>query len=207
MHGWHYIYRMHTIKSEQLLNNRFSNVNSYLNSVFDNCPNEYFLHGPRGSKLKFKVNADLKCSTNHEVIKLAKLGLEVNAERFKSGHSKVQVFMLENDHKTIAIEVPLWFSPEESKLYSEILGKDPLTGHIDLLRVEDNKIWVWDYKPNAISEKFATTQTYFYALMLSQRAGIPLSNFMCGYFNSAYAFTFDPNKISMQTKQSVLETR
>lgn len=204
MHGWHYIYRMHTLKSGQLLNNGFSSINNYLNSVFNSCPDEYFLQGPRGSKLKFKVDADLRCSTNHEVSKLAKLGLEINAERFKSGHSKVQVFMLENDHKTIAIEVPLWFSPEESKLYSAILGKDPLTGHIDLLRVEDDKIWVWDYKPDAIAEKFAATQTYFYALMLSQRAGVPLNHFMCGYFDSYHALTFDPNEVKLKAAEKNL---
>lgn len=194
---------MHTLKSEQLLGNGFSSVNEYLNSVFDYCPDEYFLKGPRGSKLKFKVDADIRCITNHEVSKLAKIGLEVNDERYKSNHSKVQVFMLENDNKTIAIEVPLWLKQEES-VYSCFLGKEPLTGHIDLLRVEDDKIWIWDYKPNANQEKFAATQTYFYALMLSKRSGMPLENFRCGYFDSSYAFTFNPNDVNIMAAEKNL---
>lgn len=103
--------------------------------------------------------------------------------------------MLENDKKSIAIEVPLWLHSHELKDYKKYFNSDePLTGHIDLLRIQDNKIWIWDYKPNAEKEKFATTQTYFYALMLSKRTGIPLKHFMCGYFDKNYAFTFKPQQ-------------
>src|SRR3989344_4324282 len=42
---------------------------------------------------------------------------------------------------------------------------------------KDNKIWIWDYKPNAQKEIYAGTQVFFYALMLSQRTGIPLDSF------------------------------
>ena len=204
LHGWHYIYRLHINKSEQLLSNGFSTVNRFLNSVFDFCPDEYFLKGPRSSKLKFKIGAEIQSSTNHEVIKLARLGLDVNDARFKSNHSKVQVFMLENDLKTIAVEVPLWLTEEELIPYQSIFGKDPLTGHIDVLRFEEDKVWVWDYKPNAINEKFAATQTYFYSVMLSKRSGIPLEKFRCGYFDSAYAFTFNPNEVKFSMEQERL---
>lgn len=202
-HGWYYIYRVHLPKAQQLLT-EFSTLNTYLDSIFNNCPDEYFLHGPRGSQLKFKIPTEIKCSTKNEVSTLAKLGLEINEERYKSNHSKVQMFMLENDHKTVAIEVPLWFTPKESEIFSKILGNDPLTGHIDVLRMENNKIWVWDYKPSAINEKFATTQTYFYALMLSKRAEISLNNFMCGYFDSYHALTFDPNEIKLKAAEKNL---
>jgi len=43
-------------------------------------------------------------------------------------------------------------------------------------------------------EEYASTQTYFYALMLSKRTGIPLENFRCGYFDSHYAFMFKPEE-------------
>ncbi|MBU4503046.1 MAG: PD-(D/E)XK nuclease family protein [Nanoarchaeota archaeon] len=69
-----------------------------------------------------------------------------------------------------------------------------MTGHIDILRIEDEKIWVWDYKPNAHKEKYASTQTYFYALMLSKRTGIPLDDFRCGYFDQNHAFAFKPEE-------------
>ena len=101
--------------------------------------------------------------------------------------------MLENDENTIAIEVPLWLEANEIELYENLFqSKNPLTGHIDLIRIEDGKIWIWDYKPSAKREKYASTQVYFYALMLSKRTGIPLDNFMCGYFDSANCYIFKP---------------
>jgi hypothetical protein len=111
---------------------------------------------------------------------------------------KVQAFMLENDRNTIAMEVAIWLNPSELQCYDSVFGSDePLTGHIDILRIEDGKVWIWDYKPNAHLEKYATTQTYFYALMLSNRTGIPLEKFRCGYYDKFYAFIFKPevNKI------------
>lgn len=100
---------------------------------------------------------------------------------------------MENDDKTIAIEVPIWINPEELKEITSIFKtKLPLTGHIDILRIEDDKIWIWDYKPNSVEEKYAATQVYFYALMLSKRANISLDKFRCGYFDNKYAYVFKP---------------
>lgn len=159
-----------------------------------NCPHDFFLQGPRGSKLKFSVGITPQHVENHEVSELAFYGLKVNATRYRSNHSKVQVFMLENDTKSVAMEVPLWIYPKELQQYGDFMDLDfPLTGHIDLLRIENGKIWIWDYKPNAVKEKYAVTQTFFYALMLSQRTGISLDKFMCGYFDDKDAFVFDPN--------------
>lgn len=191
-HGWFYHYRVHNKKAE-LLNNGLSSLKEYLYNVFEGCPHNYFEKGPRGSRLKFNVGIKPKEITGHEVSTLTRYGLEQNEGRYTSNHSKVQVFMLENDDKTIASEVPIWIEEKELKDYNKIFKtKEPLTGHIDLLRVEDGKVWVWDYKPNAHREKFATTQTYFYAIMLSKRTGIDLENFRCGYFDSCYAYVFKP---------------
>ncbi|MEM4244979.1 MAG: PD-(D/E)XK nuclease family protein [Candidatus Nanoarchaeia archaeon] len=191
-HGWYYHYRVHNKKAE-LLNNGFDPLKNYLYHVFDNCPHEYFERGPRGSRLRFKISIQPKEITGHEISLLTRYGLENNEGRYNSDHSKVQVFMLENDNKTIAVEVPLWLKEDEMEDYREILKtKEPLTGHIDLLRIEDDNIWVWDYKPNAHKEEYATTQTYFYALMLSKRTGISLDRIRCGYFDSYYAYVFKP---------------
>ena len=193
-HGWYYHYRVHNLKTPNLTNG-FNTLRTYLYQMFEACPHDYFNTGPRGSALKFKLPLDIKKTTKHEVNKLTKYGLEVNSERYKSNHSKVQMFMLENDHKTIAIEIPIWLKCSEISCFKELFKcEDPLTGHIDILRIEDGKIWVWDYKPNANKEEYASTQTYFYALMLSKRTGIPLKKFMCGYFDHNYTYTFKPKE-------------
>ena len=93
---------------------------------------------------------------------------------------------------TVAMEIPVWFkSPPES-----IPGSEYLTGHIDLLRIEDDTIWVWDYKPKAHLEENATTQTLLYALMLSDCTDIPLSHFKCGYFDQQNAYIFEPKGVT-----------
>lgn len=193
-HGWKYDYGMHEPKSNALLNNGFSELKDYLSSLFLQCPDNYFKEGPRGSKLRFPMhNLGIRRHNDNEVSLLCSYGIEINAERFNTDHMKVQMFMLENDKKTIAMEVPVWLLPEETENFSHLFkGKKPLTGHIDLVRIENNKIWIWDYKPNAESEKYAATQTYFYALMLSKRTNIPIESFMCGWFDTANAFVFKP---------------
>lgn len=189
-HDWYYRFRIHTVKSS-LLCSEFPLLTDYLENVFTNCPNEYFKNNKnRGSKLNFSINLSVHNIKTHEVCELTKDALKIDTE--KTGHTKVELYMLEKDSKTIASEVPVWIMPEELEEFSEVGISGVLTGHIDLLRIEDNKIWVWDYKPNCDSEKYAKTQVYFYALMLSKRTGIPLKKFRCGYFDSENAFVFIP---------------
>ncbi|GIU69395.1 MAG: hypothetical protein KatS3mg002_0631 [Candidatus Woesearchaeota archaeon] len=198
-HGWFYHYRVHIPKTESLCYN-LQSLKEYLLQVRNNCPDEYFQYGPRSSRLKMNLDLDLKLIKGHEVSELAYLGLK-NA-RFKTAHSNVQMFMLQNDDKTISIEVPIWLLSDELSNYENILmTKEPLTGHIDVLRIEDNKIWIWDYKPNARREKYASIQTNFYALMLSKRTGLPLDIFRCGYFDEKDAFIFRPKMVSSLLKE------
>ena len=191
--GGYYNYKVHDLKAKKLCNG-FSSLTDYLDNVFVDCPNEYFNSGPRSSGLKFRLNnLNLHQISGHEINDMAKQALEANKERFKESHPKIQVFLLENDDKTIAMEVPIWINPEELKEFTGVFKtKQPLTGHIDILRIEDEKIWIWDYKPNSMEEKYAATQVYFYALMLSKRTNIPLENFRCGYFDNKYAYVFKP---------------
>jgi len=191
-HGWFYHYRVHMLKAETLCSDSYNSLRLYLEKMFDSCPDEYFSSGPRSSSLKFKIDdLCLHRVEGHEICELAKKGLE--NERQLSAHSKVQLFMLERDDKTLAVEVPLWLHPEELSTYLELFNcSEPLTGHIDALRIEDGKIWIWDYKPSADKEKYASTQVFFYAYMLSKRTNIPLDNFRCGYFDECSAHIFKP---------------
>lgn len=194
--GGFYCYRVHEPKINLLCNgNGFTPLKSFLQQVFHARPDEYFNTGPRGSMLRFRLPCDPLEVNGHEVSTLARLGLEFNKERFSDNHSKVQVYMLEHDHHTIAMEVPLWLEKEELESYKKIMDSTkPLTGHIDVLRIEDDKIWIWDYKPNALQEKYAATQVYFYALMLSRRTNLSLDHFRCGYFDDKRAFVFQPTQ-------------
>lgn len=193
--GW-YHYRIHQPKIDLLENNGYKSLKTYLHRLFDDCPSYPFFSGPRSSALKFNLKGlDLRQIQGHEVSGLASFGLDINKNRFKTNHSRVQVFMLERDNKTLAVEVPIWLHPDELDGYSKIFkSSEPLTGHIDVLRLEGDKLWVWDYKPNAHKEKYAATQVYFYALMLAKRTNINLGSFRCGYFDNNRAYIFDPNR-------------
>lgn len=191
-HGMPYFYRYH-IKKTQSLTNGFGNLKEYIEKIGENCPHKYFLSGPRSSSLHFKLDFDVKCIEGHEISKLAHEALIEGNTR--DAHSIVELFLLQHDNNTVAVELPLWIEHSELPDYNLIFNsKEPLTGHIDLLRIENNKIWIWDYKPRAMNEKYAVTQTFFYALMLSKRTKIPLDHFRCGYFDSAYAFVFKPEE-------------
>jgi len=191
--GGAYHYRLHNQKLNELSRD-YPSLIWYLNKVFEKCPDEYFSNGPRSSTLKFKLNdLNMHQIIGHEVSDLCHAGLKINSDRYKTSHSKVQVFMLENDDKTVGAEIPIWIKKDELNGFNRIFNSDePLTGHIDILRMEGGKIWVWDYKPKAFDEKYAATQVFFYSLMLSKRSEIPLSKFMCGYFDEKYAFIFKP---------------
>lgn len=194
-HGWFYHYRIHEKKTKEACKN-FSSLSNYLYYLFDNCPNDYFNSGPRSSSLKIDIKTDISNEKNHEVSLLAKEGIFLN--EYKTAHSNVQMFMLNFDKNTLGVEVPIWLMPDEFESFEAYFKENfPLTGHIDVLQVKDNKIWIWDYKPKAHLEKYAKTQTYFYALMLSKRTNIPLENFMCGYFDENTALTFNPSKVKL----------
>jgi hypothetical protein len=189
-HGWFYHYRVHVPKTEELCSNGFGTLHAYLHGLFDHCPDDYFADGPRSSSLKFDLGITPEKVLHHEVSALALAGLEEG--KFSTAHTCVEMHMLQHDNSTISVEAPLW---TENKRVSSFFASDiPLTGHIDLLRIENGDIWIWDFKPNAHKEKFATTQTYFYALMLSERTGIPLERFMCGYFDQHVAYVFRPEE-------------
>lgn len=58
-----------------------------------------------------------------------------------------------------------------------------LTGHIDVLQVRGNRVWILDYKPDAKKDKRAKYQLYLYARALSARTKVPLSEFGLAYFD------------------------
>ncbi len=193
MHGAQYQFRLHKTKISELCISELTKLSDYLYAVMKNCPSIYFEKGPRSSILRFSVGANLE-ELKHEVSILARMGLDSNY--YDNAHMNVQMFMLSYDNKTIGIEIPIWLHKDEFEKFEELMKSDlPLSGHIDLIRIEDGKIWIWDYKPNAHREKYAHTQTYFYALMLSKRTGISLDKFMCGYFDDKKSYVFNPGQV------------
>jgi len=196
-HGWGYFYRINTDRLPGLAHNGFSNLQQYLIGVGKNCHEDIFQSGPRSSALRFDLGINTQEIVGHQISKLAKIAL---ANYNGTPHDKVQACALDSDPAAIGVEVPIWLKPTDlvgMPVSKEILDRifadgEVLTGHIDLLAVEDGNIWIWDFKPRAHKERYATTQVFFYALMLAKRAGLSLEKFRCGYFDEERAYLFKP---------------
>ncbi len=104
-----------------------------------------FLEGPRCSSLDIDHNLDTKEKDNltPELTQLAFNSQSKNSD--KSPHETVEDFFLINDSTTVATELPVFINPEEIE---EIDVDDPITGHIDLVQIRYDDLYILDYKPN-----------------------------------------------------------
>ena len=177
-HHQEYAFKIHHLKLN-ILSKKFPEVKEYLWQIYKKCPDELFEQGLRCSSAKVKnINFNRKRAKDNQAVALARLALLLS-KRNKDRHSTIQEFMLINDTATVATEVPVYLYP------NEIPGlKQVVTGHIDLLQIRWDKVWILDYKPDA---KFNRTnslyQVFLYALCLHKRTGIPLKNIGLAYFD------------------------
>lgn len=154
-------------------------LNDYCHRIMTEKLPDLFEFGPRASRMR--TPRCFVSSVTHPITKFASASLLYRGE-YANNHARVQNFLLENESRTIAIELPVWFQNGE--------GVENLTGHIDVLRLTD-KIEIWDYKPAADKERYASSQLYWYARMLSARLNVPLAEMRCGYFDEKKAFVFE----------------
>ena len=154
-------------------------LSDYCHRIMTQTLPDIFDFGPRASRMR-KPRCFVK-SVGHPITKFAQASL-LYRNKYSNGHARIQNFLLENESKTVAIELPVWFENGE--------GIENLTGHIDVLRLTD-KIEVWDYKPTAEKERYASCQLYWYARMLSARLNVELEEIRCGYFDEKRAYVFE----------------
>lgn len=209
MHGSiPYHYRTHSGKVDALQDSQFSALCKHLKRLHNNCPTEPFEDDPRASTQRFHHRYKLDKHLKHDRSKWTLKGLEVYAEKYKTPHSRVGCWMIENDPCTFAIEVPVWMEAKEVgvPLIPSDSGKW-LSGHIDLLSFENGALWIWDFKPHADREVWAVGQLTLYARMLAYQTGIPIANMMCGYFDSEECFTFAPDlsRLDMAPQEAARE--
>ena len=173
-------YKMKTLKEEM-----FPDLTKYIYRFEKGCPNVFFEVGERCSKPRFEVTVKAKKKTNL-ACRMAGFAVQAAKNNYER-HKMVERFMLINDKATIACEVPVWYW--EKKLDNGV------TGHIDILQVRNDKVYILDYKPNASKDRKAPWQLYHYALALSFRAKISLGNIICAWFDECAYFEFSPTKI------------
>jgi hypothetical protein len=196
-HPAYYRYRLALARTDRLP----GPMADYLHSLFADCPNHLFGQSPcrasRVARSGLGVEIALTRLKDHDIIALA--GTSREFDEVSSRHENLQKFFLDHDGHTIACEVPVWAQAWEFTDYPRLLGThEPLTGHIDVVRREDDGLLgVWDYKPRAAAERGAHIQVFLYALMLALRTGLPMSAFLCGYFDEKDAYVFRPSQVKI----------
>ncbi len=183
-----YFFMYHKYKLDTLVRNNFLGLARYITDFEKGCPDVFFKVGLRCSKPAFAVKVEAKKQVNL-ACKMA--GFAVNAARKNiQRHKIVEKFMIINDAATVACEVPVWYW--DKKIDAGI------TGHIDMIQVRNNLVYILDYKPNASKDKNAASQLYHYALALSYRAKLPLSSIRCAWFDKESYYEFRANKVCLK---------
>jgi hypothetical protein len=191
----YYRYRLALARTDRLPDP----VADFLHALFTNCPNHLFgqsvCRASRMARRGLDVEIPLTRLKDHDIIALA--GGSLGFDEVSSRHENLQKYFLDHNPNTIACEVPVWAEAWEFEDYPRLLGtREALTGHIDVLRHEDDGLLgVWDYKPKAAAERSAHIQVFLYALMLALRTGLPMSAFLCGYFDEKDAYIFRPSQV------------
>lgn len=176
-------------------------VSGYIRAVMAGTePPESRAFGLRASTLELEIKVPhLKPGTNY-ACRMADLAVRSVPAKWKR-HAALQAFFLGVDQNTLACELPVYLTSEETRA---ILGREGgLLGHIDLLQVYNSRVYILDYKPAASREKGAYGQLVLYALALSKRTGTHLSGIMCGWFDEKDYFSFPAMEGYIRLKKTI----
>ena len=198
-----YHYRIHQGKLDSLLSTAehqaFQPLATYLTEMATACPHPLFQQEHRASASAGAFDlTGVEITEKHNLApRIAGLILQTVTHNTRR-HETLQRFMLTTDSVTVAIEVPVYLTPEDITHMQQELGfaiplspESTLTGHIDLVQIRNGRIHILDYKPNAVRDK-PITQLMVYALALSRRTGLRLYDFVCAWFDEHHYFEFYP---------------
>jgi transposase-like protein len=184
-HPQPYLFKVHTLKLN-IKGKQFPQLKRYINYMLNNPMDHIFQSKKvlRVSELANTIHLPkpiTRSVKNSPACRMTDLALEL-AKTKSERHQKVEEFFLINDSATVAVEVPVYLTEKESGF------KKPLTGHIDLIQVRNNRIHIMDYKPDQSGN--VINQLKLYAKCLKRRT--KLSNINCVYFDENRYFQFTP---------------
>ena len=182
----------HALKEEKL-----KALRAYLERVIDRnkedkpFPHHIFTAAPsdpkkdsRASKMNMELLDITKITKFNSANRLADLATKATISNYKR-HEDVQDFMLINDSVTLAAEVPVYLTQADISYFKRsdfnfnfTDYKTPITGHIDVLQIRNNLIYILDYKPEAHKIN-PIKQLTIYTLALAARTKIPVKDFKC----------------------------
>lgn len=110
------------------------------------------------------------------------------------GHEPILKNILIKDEDSIAIEVPIWNTKT----------KRIITGHIDLIQIEDNTIKIIDYKPEG-NFLMSLPQVASYGLLIKELIKVEKLN--CISFNKNVAWEYNPEILLSDIKKYLISKK
>jgi hypothetical protein len=107
------------------------------------------------------------------------------------GHEPILKNILIKDKDAVAIEVPIWNRQENNVI----------TGHIDLIQIENDVVKVIDYKPEG-NFLLSLPQVAMYGFLFKSK--LNLKRVRCISFNKQGAWEYDPNILKMDIKEYLI---
>lgn len=176
-----YPFSIHTMKLN-LKQKQFPELSRYINWVTRSLPTTIFLSGPRASQAKSinKLSFTKKKTIASDLTRFAL----ATKQKHQSAHEAVEEFFLCNDSTTVCTELPVFLHPKETTLFDI---ETPLTGHIDIIQIRNNKVFIMDYKPNLNRPAQYSGQLMAYKQAVHHRTQIPEDTIIPAVFNE-YAY-------------------
>lgn len=110
------------------------------------------------------------------------------------GHEPILKNILIKNKDAIAIEVPIW-NDQKKKI---------ITGHIDLIQIQNDVVKVIDYKPEG-NFLLSLPQVSMYGFLIKSKLNI--KKLRCISFNKECAWEYDPNILRMDVKDYLISQR
>ncbi len=207
----------HKEKLNQLNSNReeFKRLGTYLKKIYQgSIPNNIFNTKTITRVSQFKVRGlkngflrsyskklinegVIKKSEDSKLPKFAKNVYEIfhiNHIDRNPGHDTILKNILIKDKDSIAIEVPIWSAHKNNHI----------TGHIDLIQIEDNIIKIIDYKPEG-NFLYSLPQVAAYGLLIKKL--IQVEKLKCISFNKNSAWEYNPEILLTDIKNLLSSKR
>jgi hypothetical protein len=214
--NWNIVHHKEKLTKSGPNREEFRTLGSYFKKVYQGTiPNEVFNQRglPRVSQFKIRgLKPAFIASFSKSLIRQGKIKLydstsrlprfvndvfeifKNNEIRKKPGHEPVLKNILIRDKNSVAIEIPIW-----RKIRNEYI-----TGHIDLIQIDDDIIKVIDYKPEG-NFMLSLPQVATYGLFIESKFN--LNKVKCISFNKKGAWEYDPHILLKEVKEYLILQR
>jgi hypothetical protein len=161
--------RTGSLDDKRIGDTRFAAVAEFLENIPTTCPHELFVRDDNPKARASQAHPDFANVSRIIVNRKENAATQITAliipavGNNKLRHETLQRFMLANDSVSVAIEIPIWLTEDDStavelqhgiELAPRVgVAERTITGHIDFLQVRNGAVHIFDYKPDARTNK------------------------------------------------------